>query len=110
MDPDTAKIRASGRKLLAWRMSRRMTQKDAAKLADIDQASWHQYENGRIPRDVAVIGRLIKVTRKTPHALGLEDFAETDDEKARRKARANVANARKDESGSDVNATITKAG
>jgi transcriptional regulator with XRE-family HTH domain len=89
--------RESGKKLLGWRLAKGLTQKQAAGLAEIDQASWHQYENGRVPRDTNVIARLMKLTRKTEHALALDDFAETETEKARRKARANVA--RRDESG-----------
>jgi transcriptional regulator with XRE-family HTH domain len=101
--------RVSGKKLRAWRHARGLTQQQAADLAEIDQASWHQYEHGRIPRDVAVIGRLVKLTRRTPHALELDDFAETEAEKERRKARMNVA--KRDESGPTLpEIESTKAG
>lgn len=108
MDPDTAKIRTSGRKLRAWRLAKNLTQREASKLAGIDQASWHQYENGRIPRDVAVISRLVVLTRRSSNALELNDFAETEDEKTRRHARHNSV--RRDESGPTLPVATTKAG
>lgn len=99
--------RLSGQKLLAWRLAKRLTQKQASRLAQIDQASWHQYENGRIPRDVAVIARLVKLTRGTVNAIKLEDFSETDEERTRRRARIESRTARKDESGTTLG--VTKA-
>jgi transcriptional regulator with XRE-family HTH domain len=77
--------RASGSKLLAWRLAKGLTQDQAAKLVGLGQASWHQYERGAMPRDVKVIERLIKLTRGTKHALSLEDFSETDEARARRR-------------------------
>jgi transcriptional regulator with XRE-family HTH domain len=102
--------RVSGQKLLAWRLTKGLTQKQASKLAQIDQASWHQYENGRIPRDVAVISRLVKLTKGSTNALKLEDFSETAEERTRRRVRIEARTARKDESGTSLEASSKAAG
>jgi transcriptional regulator with XRE-family HTH domain len=97
----------AGQKLLAWRKSKGLTQRKAAIAFGVTQPTWQGYEDGKPPA-TKLLQRLIEMT---DGAVSLADYAESDEELAKRRAQreARTVRASKDESGTDV-AAHEKAG
>lgn len=72
------------KRLLHWRLSRGISQRDAAKLADVTQSAWQRYEDGKSrPKQRAADA----IERLTVGAIRSTEWAETDEEVALRRAR-----------------------
>ena len=72
------------KRLLHWRLGRGISQRDAAKLADVTQSAWQRYEDGKSrpkQRSADAIERL------TEGSIRASEWAETDEEVAVRRAR-----------------------
>jgi transcriptional regulator with XRE-family HTH domain len=97
----------AGDKLVAWRMKRGLTQRQAAELVGVEQPTWHGYENGKAPRAPT----LQRIIQATDGAVTAEDYAETDEARAIRQARRAARTApKKDESGTSLDAAAKRAG
>lgn len=96
----------AGQKLLAWRKRAGLTQRQAAKLACVSQPTWLEYENGRAPETK----RMARIIELTEGAVTLADYAESEEDIAKRKAQREARTVRSAESGTDVDAAAKAAG
>ena len=73
----------AGKKLLAWRLERGLSQLAAAELGGLTKAAWHSYENGASPKAPAIDA----IQRLTDGKVSLEDWRVMEEEKIIRRAR-----------------------
>lgn len=92
--------------MVAWRKSRGLNQRDAAKLAGIKQPTWHGYENGKVP-SARKLSRIIDVTEG---AVTAADYYETAEESAIRAARRAQRTVRPEDSSTSLDDDVAKAG
>lgn len=76
----------AGQKLLAWRKKLGLSQREAAARAGLTKAAWQSYEAGSSPKAPAIGS----IQRVTDGEVSLSDWAETEEQKVVRRARANA--------------------
>lgn len=69
------------KRLMEWRLAAGLNQRQAAELAKVTQAAWSKYENGHARPKQRAADNIERLTKKRIRA---SDWAETDEERARR--------------------------
>lgn len=98
-----------GEKLVEWRHARGLSQRAAAKLAGLSGAAWQAYESGGLPKTPAAV----TIERITDGAVKVLDWAESEEERAVRRARAKAKRVPPPDSTTaigDPDITLPKAG
>lgn len=86
---------------MKWRHANGLTQREAARRAGLSQPAWQAYESGGLPKTPAALS----IERLTDGAVSVTDWAESEEERAVRRARAasrRVPRKRAEESGTDL--------
>lgn len=78
-------------KVKAWRQACGLSQKAAAKRAEVSQGTWCDWEVGRKRPAIEQIVKLSTMTAASEHAITLHDFVETESDAAERQARRRKA-------------------
>lgn len=71
-------------KLVKWRLENGLSQREAARLAEVSQPAWQSYESGAIPKTPAATA----IARVTKGAVAVSDWVESEEVRAVRRARA----------------------
>lgn len=74
----------TGERLLDWRLSQNLSQRQAAEMAGVSQAQWHAYETGGKPG----IDAAIRIETATSSKIRILDWQDTEEERAERRARS----------------------
>jgi len=81
----------AARKLVSWRLAQDLSQREAAELAGLTKAAWQSYESGASPKAPAIAA----IQSVTNGAVSLQDWTESEQDKAVRRARASSKRVRR---------------
>jgi transcriptional regulator with XRE-family HTH domain len=74
-------------RLRAWRESKGLKQTEAADLIDVWQGTWSAWEKGWKRPSIEMLVRLEELTKGSRHRVRVEDWVETEPERAERIAK-----------------------